>query len=270
MAEYIRFRLSAAKVGASMALLALIGGVAERAQAKPARAEASALFLKLSGISPAIGSNFLKLEQKLIKLNSSISTFEQKLLKFERTVGSQYYKIKTANATFLKITDANARFLKIDAANAQFLKIDDANSQFLKITDANSRFVQGRGGLVTGAMSVTDGTSHVLMGDGSVRVLVGLSPAGGRQVLLENDTDALLNFTVNGGMSSGGATTIKPGSTQLLLPAVQSVETGAGGQLDIQLFGGGGGAGKVWTITVSALGGAGGNTFVGQMLIGLL
>ncbi len=279
MAEYIKFRLNAAKVGVSMALLALIGGLAERAQASgtPPQASKSSVggFLKLTGLSRTISSDFLKLEDKYLKLNTAIGAFETKLLKYERSVASQYYKSKVIDATFLKIDAANAEFLKIDSANAEFLKITDANSQFLKITDAQNKFVAGRGGVLTGAASITDGTSQVLMGDGSVRVLVGLyqPPAGGppqKQVTLENDTNASLNFTVNGGTSSGGATTIKPGSTQLLLPAVQSVDTGQGGQLDIQLFGSGGGAGKVWTITVSALGGAGGNTFVGQMLIGLL
>ena len=36
MAEYIRFRLTSAKLGVTMALAALIGGVADRAQAQSA------------------------------------------------------------------------------------------------------------------------------------------------------------------------------------------------------------------------------------------
>ena len=284
MAEYIKFRLNAAKVGVSMALLALIGGLAERAQASgtPPQASKSSVggFLKLTGLSKTISSDFLKLEDKYLKLNNAIGAFESKLLKYERSVASQYYKSKVIDASFLKIDAANAEFLKIDNANAEFLKITDANSQFLKITDAQNKFVAGRGGVMTGAASITDGTSQVLMGDGSVRVLVGLIKADTGALVpavqLENDTNASINFTFNGDgrLAPGALTTLGPhGSAQdtvALLPAVQQPGS-AGGQLNIQLFGGGGGAGKVWTVTVSTVpGGAGGDSFVGQMLIGLL
>lgn len=278
MAEYIKFRLAAAKVGVSMALLALISGVAERAKAASPHATASPAsaqgFLKIKGLSSAIGSDFLKIEQKIYKLNSSLSGFESKLLKFEKVLSNNYYSAQKADRTFLKI----------DKANAEFLKITDANAQFLKITDANNRFVQGRGGVIsaTGALGNQSpvGTFSPMMGDGSVRVLIGLlrndTGALVPAVQLENDTNASINFTFNGDgtLAPGSTTTLGPhGSgqdTAALLPAVQKPDS-PGGQLDIQLFGGGGGAGRVWTVTVSTVpGGAGGNSFVGQMLIGLL
>ena len=116
-----------------------------------------------------------------------------------------------------------------------------------------------------------------MMGDGSVRVLIGLlrnDRGSVPAVQLENDTNASINFTFNGDgtLAPGSTTTLGPlaGQAPPLLPAVQKPDS-PGGQLDIQLFGGGGGAGRVWTVTVSTVpGGAGGNSFVGQMLIGLL
>ena len=47
MADYVKFRLAAAKTGVSMALLALVGGAVERAEANPTAvpARAGGLFL---------------------------------------------------------------------------------------------------------------------------------------------------------------------------------------------------------------------------------
>ncbi len=255
MAEYIKFRLNAAKVGVSMALLALIAGAADKAKANAPAPTASQSsvggFLKLTGLSRTISSDFLKLEQKYLKLNTALSSFEAKLLKFERSVSSQYYKARTIDATFLKI----------DNANATFLKIGDANATFLKIADANGKFLQGRGAVLSNSLLLPAvSQQQQLLGDGSVRVLVGILPAGGPVVTLANDTNMSLNFTVVGGRSA--TTSIPAGGTADITPG--------GPQLDIQMFGGGGGAGKIWTITLSDVSSQAGQQFVGQMLIGLL
>jgi len=107
-----------------------------------------------------------------------------------------------------------------------------------------------------------------------VRVLIGLiKPAGGLAqpaVWLVNDGAQALNFTFNGGKLGPGSTDSLGGAggTAMLLPAVQDQQTGVGGQLDIQLFQSGG-TGTVRTLTVSTSPGAGGGqTFVGQMLLG--
>jgi len=63
MAEYVRFRLAAARVGASMALLALAAGVADKARAASHTAgaqTAAAKFLKLGGLTKTISYDFNK------------------------------------------------------------------------------------------------------------------------------------------------------------------------------------------------------------------
>ena len=252
VAEYIRFRLTAAKVGVSMALLALIAGIAEKGQASPVQVHAAqdAQLLKLTGISGPPKAAFLKLETKVLKLDRA-------LLKLERNLSASFLKVKTANATFLKIGDANAQFLKIDDANAQFLKIDGtaANAQKVGGISADG-LIQGKGQVLSNQLTPTS-TQQVLLGDGSVKVLIGLDQAGTPTITLENDTSSTLSFTVNG--ATPRATSIAPGGQTSFTPGAQN---------DIQIFsaGGGGGAGKIWTAVVSQ----NGNQTVGQMLIGLL
>jgi hypothetical protein len=274
MAEYVKFRMRTAKVGVSMALLAFIAGVAEKAQANPqptATASAGGLnFLKLTGLSKAISGNLLKIEAKIVKIDSAVASLERKEAKMERTLNG-FYKPQKIDATFLKITDANNTFLKNTATAADSQKLGGIPA---------GQYFQGRGNVMTNAVSITDGTTQPglqgakpMMGDGSVKVLIGLSPSVGGPgpepaVFLQNtQTTGSINFTVNGGKNAdpNGGSSIGPGQTVTLIPAVQDQ-----GQLDVQLFGGGGGAGKVWTLTVSDVGGAGGHSFVGQLLIGLL
>jgi hypothetical protein len=286
MAEYVRYRMAAAKVGVTMALLSVIGGIAEKAGARPpanAHEAAAVDYLKLTGISGNVAKQFVKLEHKL---QSVLSEIDHKLSK-------SYYDKRASNNTFLKIDKANSEFLKIDLASVNFLKIDAANLNFLKIreaalnylkidgtaTDSNKlggltpdRFFQGHGNVTTGEMSISDGTSTptFMMGDGSVRVLIALMPPGQQggpspQVTLENNTAESLNFTFNGGVlsSDGSTTALAPGARSNLLPAVQK-GTQPGGQLDVQIFGA---SGKAWTLTISNIPAAGNmHTFVGQLL----
>ena len=120
MAEYVRFRWTTAKVGVSMALLALVAGTADKARAAAGQAKVTPAlqFLKLSGLSKTIGSDFLKVEAKLIKLNNAISSLDKKWVKIERNLTQNYLTVKKADASYLKVTDANAKFLKLTDASA--------------------------------------------------------------------------------------------------------------------------------------------------------
>lgn len=268
MAEYIRFRLTAAKAGVTMAFMALVAGIVEARQSDPAQVRAtpaSKSFLNLHGTSGNTRASFIKLEQKYQKLDSA-------LVKMQHKLGS-YLKIRNANAQFLKISAANAKFLKLADANAKFLKIDDANAKFLKIdgtaADAQKvggigpdQLIQGRGQVLSNALIATS-ANQALLGDGSVRVLIALVSGRTPTVTLENDTSSALNFTVSGGGSPSSGTVAPNGGQSAVTP-------GAAPQLDIQMFGGGGGAGKVWTVTLSTASTQAGQEFVGQMLVGLL
>ena len=258
MAEKVKFRVSAAKVGVSMALMALIAGVAEKIQAAPAQIRATPAaatnFLKLQGITGNTKSAFIKLELKYNKLQTALAGVENAL-------AHKYMKIKTANAEFLKITDANQKWLKIDDANAKFLKITDANQKFLKLdgTAANSAllgnrapsdFFQGHGNVVSGALTVSgDGNSHQIVAspDGAVSVLIALNQPGanGPVLTIRNNTGQLLPAVQN---LNGGTTSLnlQPGDTQV------PVSSAAPTQLHLQTFpGAGGGFNSIIAVLVS-------------------
>ena len=281
MAEYIKFRLAAAKAGVTMAFFALLGGLIGTAEgqqggpsAKPASFSWGANYLKLTGLDMATQKVFSKLEYKLNKL----------FLKIDHTLTHDFYGKHKIDTTFLKITTAQStfetqqkadkRWLKITDANANFLKIGDANNEFLKIggTAANSSllgnlaptdFLQGHGNVLTNELLTSSTQQQTLLSDGAVKILIALDQAGQPSVTLENDTSSLLNFTLLGNQSRPSTFTISGNGGQ--------VSFTPGSQTDIQIFGsGGGGAGKVWTVSLSTLSGQGGETFVGQLLIGLL
>jgi hypothetical protein len=282
MADYVRYRIATAKLGVTMALMGLLGGLASKAGANPApqahKAAAVDFFLKLDGISGNLAKQFVKLELKIDALIAS----DHKLTKSfysKHKIDNTFLKIDKASTEYLKIDMASAEFLKLDSANANFLKITDANTNFLKINDANTRFLkidatatdssklggmtpdkffQGHGNVTTGEKTISDAVSTPtqMMGDGSVRILIGLLNALVPQVTLQNDSAESLNFTTNDPQQAPG--TIKPGGGQSTALNVR------GSQLDVQIFSA---TGKVWTLTVSSVpDGAGGHMFVGQLL----
>jgi hypothetical protein len=308
MAERIKFRLTAAKVGVSMAFLALIGGIAEKARSGPPQVNAtqSAYFLKLGGITGEVQNAFLKLELKVLKLDSTLTKLDHKINRSfysKHKIDLTVLKLQKAMTEYLKLDDANRQYLKIDGANSQFLKINDANSQFLKINDANSQFlkldgtaansnklggltpdafVQGRGGVVTGAAQV--------LADGSVRTLLG-SPDGILSVSVTQDARGFMslvihnNGTVNLQAVAGDPTAVElpAGQDSALIP-LGTGPTGAAYPISaktpaatthVQIFPAGSFS-KVVTLTVSAdqqqtvAGAPGQVAVVAQMLIGLL
>src|SRR5947208_42413 len=140
MAEYAKFRWTTAKVGASMALLALVAGMADKARAATEHASAkpatSGLFLKLSGLGGVISSDFLKVEKKMVKLTKSVSSLDAKLIKMNRT-------LTAVGKTYLKIADANAKFLKADGTAVNAQKLGGL---------APNQFFQGSGNVVSGVL----------------------------------------------------------------------------------------------------------------------
>jgi hypothetical protein len=215
MAEYIKFRLTAAKAAVTMAFMALVGGAVSSAEAKQkgpdaTPASASAQFLKLDGITGITRTAFLKLDSALASLEHKLSTeffsahkINQTFLKI-KSANTEFLKIKTANGKFLKLSSANSNFLKIDNANLNFLKITDANNEFLKLggTAANANelggltpdaFFQGRGNVVSGAATITP--------SGPSQQLLAL-PGGIIVVTVSESTDGVF-VTLNNGTSSG-------------------------------------------------------------------
>jgi hypothetical protein len=273
VAEYIKFRLTAAKVGVSMALLGLIAGLAERAQAKPRiERHATASFTekghKLVPLTVVLSDlqrfdagcagnqsrqpefNFTKktaltclLANGVYDVAWAVGKFNKALTNFEHEVDAKIYKLTSADAAFLKITDANTEFLKITDANAEYLKIDAANSQFLKVgaTAANSSEL---GGLTPDAFF--QGHGNVVTGaatistDSQSRTLLAL-PGGIIVVSVAANADELtITVTNNTGalipaVQDGDSTpiTIAPGQSETL-PAV--VNNAQAHQIHLQLM----------------------------------
>ena len=244
MAEYIKLRLTAAKVGVSMAFIALLGGLAERARANPSSAEqpASAHFLTDTLSPPGGGASRLviqKLDSALARLEHKLSTSFETTHKLNRT----FLKIKSANTEFLKIRSANTSFLKIDDANANFLKIDDANNEFLKIdsTAVNANklggltpdaFVQGGGHVITNAISslaASNTPTSLLTVPGGVVLSVVNTVGNGVQIEIANPTSQVLTTVVDNGT---GVTEhdLRPNAMTSL------AVTGIPAQLHIQVF----------------------------------
>jgi hypothetical protein len=299
MAEYIKFRMTAAKAAVTMAFMALVGGSVGSAEAKqrgpsakPASFSWGANYLKINGITGNTKTVFLKLDSALASLEHKLSTqfftahkINQTFLKI-KSANSDFLKIRSANSSFLKITNANANFLKIEDANASFLKITDASNEFLKLggTAANSSelggltpdaFVQGHANVISGMVTVTgDGKPHPLL----------QTPDGLITVSSVVNSDGTESLVIHNGTSSALAAVVDPTAVEYQLPAVQDTQipvgntkptagtTAADGSqmIHLQIFPGGSFR-DVITLTFSSEPMTNGQvTAVGQMLIGLL
>jgi hypothetical protein len=268
VADYIRFRFTAAKVGVSMAFLALLAGVAEKVRSGTPHVSAtnSALYIKLGGITGEVKQAFLKIEDVFVKLDKVLVGLDHKLLQ-------NYYTRHKIDATFLKITDANQKFLKITAANANFLKIDGTAANANKLGGLTPEsFVQGHADVVSGG---------ILIGLDQPSAMPLLQTPDGKLALSvqSNSDQVVLNFANNTGgtldavrqdvtsNAAGNAvsTQLKAGVTQIGLP-------GHTHQLHLQVFPGSG-LNEALTLTLSTDFSSANQSqveVVGQLLIGLL
>jgi hypothetical protein len=268
MAEYIKFRLTAAKVGVSMAFLALLAGVADKARAATP-----------SGI-PGV-STVIKLDRAFLKIDNALLKLEHKLASSYFTahkIDGTFLKIKSADSNFLKITTASANYLKIDDANSQFLKLDDASLKYLKIdgTAANASelgglpagsFVQGQGSVATGALTINGNSPQQTLlqvpgTNGEIIVVCTPAPAGGNGavVTFHNGTGVTIPAVIHEGDNADNSVDLPPGDTTL------TTMTGAD-QVHVQTFPATG-FNQVLTLTVSGEPAGNGFGVVGQMLNG--
>jgi hypothetical protein len=220
MAEYVKFRWTTAKLGASMALLALIAGVAEKARSTEdhvtATPAASISLLKLTGLSKTISSNFLKVEKKLLKIESSITGFE-------KSIARNYYKASQVNAKFLKITDANLKYLKITDANAQYLK-----------ATAAANLIQGKGSVVSGAVASVGAKQQLLSLPGGIIVVsIESTPGAGSIIVVHNATANTLVGAVSMGDGSVSKALTLTANQDTLLPSVLTQTTA---EIRLQIF----------------------------------
>ncbi len=273
MAEYIRFRLTSAKLGVTMALAALIGGVADRAQAQSAApGKPAPLFVKLTGITGPVRTVLAKIEQKCITLGNEIGSLEKKVRTDYYTkdqIGKVYLKDATANAEFLKIRDATTEFVKKADALAEFVIKGEtvANSNELGGHTAQE-FIQGTGGVVTGAVTVqpTSGPQMLLQGSGSDAAIIvvakpNTSPGGGVDVMIHNSGASALPAVQDVNGQAPTPITI-PADNGMKLTTITGTE-----QFHLQTFPAPG-FNQVLTLTLSGEITGNGISIVGQMLGG--
>ena len=277
MADYIRFRWASAKVGASMALLALIAGIAEKAGAAPTARPADSVgsVLKLAGLGSTIKQDFLKLESKLLSVNKS-------LLKYEKSVAAHVYDKASVNKAFLKVKAANAEFLKSSDASLKYLKITDATAKFLKITDATAKFlpisstaanasklggltpdafVQGRANVASGAISLAAGDTNpktILQSAGGIIVVAAERVVGGGTTLvITNNSNGILPAVQVTDENDNGSQQPTNTVPQNLAHGANTIALGASigeiYQVHIQIFpNAAAGVNQVMTLTLSA------------------
>jgi hypothetical protein len=223
MAEFIKFRLTAAKAGVTMALMALIAGLAENAHAAKTD-DGSAHFLREISIPTCGGIDRMVIQ----KLDGALASLEHKLAtSFETThkLNQTFLKIKSANTEFLKIKSADTSFLKIDSASAQFLKIDSANDQFLKIDSANDQFLKIDGVAADSSELGGLASDAFVQGKGDVvSNFVPLTAANNvdNQAPLVSSPDGLIGVTVFD--DSGTVTLVVKNNGSTDLPAVQDTD----------------------------------------------
>jgi hypothetical protein len=262
MADYVRARFHAARIGVTMALFGLLAGLGIKSnEATPTTTVVADPASSLSLGKNTIGSAQIKQHSLLfsdMKLHQVPSykefkffttQFNEKWAKLD--VGNLVHKVDvydkaTANSTFLNLSDANAEFLH---------KTDTADNAAKLAGLTPDQLIQGHGQVVTG---------HAALGssDSDVFILVGLLKASGRidpasqkpEYTLTNlsSTDTLL---VNGdGFTSQS---LKPGAS------TSPVQMGDGSVHNLQVVIQGG----TEAITVG-LSQFTGNTLIGQAVVG--
>jgi hypothetical protein len=229
MAEYIKFRLTAAKAGVTMAFVALLGGIAEAKPwgGRPARARQSSVVshkwspvLSLGGITGNLRTSLVQVEKDL----SSLYQKDHKAL--TGAIGGVYHKV-TDN--FYDKHAANAKFIPITTADAQFLNKADtaANSAELggKTADA---FIQGNGAVATGGetASLNGGLIGLLhSADGTLTVSVGIT-GNGPEVKIENNSASAIDWISSLPVGPAGNTT-----NNGTIPGDGFVQLGLGGAI---------------------------------------
>lgn len=281
MAQYIKFRLTAAKVGVSMALMALIAGIAEKVQTASAHIQAGPAadvrattavkidFLKLGGISGGVKNAFVTLEDKWIKLDN-------KFIKLTNELTLNYNKvISDISSNFIKLTDditQSVGGLQNELLTSFYSK-QQTDSTFLKVIDADQDFVQGHGNVVSGLATVAQpNQSAPLLStpDGAITVEFGLNSDRTPVLTITNGTNNALPAVEDMSEQPVGAGTSESMSSQALQPGRNPISLGGNlTQLHLQIFPSVG-FGQVVTLTVSVEPAPSGGGFlaVGQLLTG--
>jgi hypothetical protein len=212
MAEYIRFKWTRAKAGVTMAFLALLGGVVERAaNADAASGHAAASNpatwtpkLSLGGLNGNLRTSLIAVEKDFQSLYAkdlkSIAAVRSSVLELKSNV---YSKIEV-NAKFLTDKDATLDYLSKDGTAANSTKLGGLSPQ---------AFLQGDGGVATGTATLTgNGTAPLVSSaDGGLTVNALVTASGGQQLEIINNTASPIDWitgSTHGTISGNGKATL--------------------------------------------------------------
>jgi hypothetical protein len=271
MAEYIKFRLTAAKVSVTVAFLGLLSGLAAKTGLARSPAATPAAAAQLPNWAPKLSLSGLpaNLQDDLTKLEGTIVNVYKKA---EKDLGAltvklekDYYTRSQANSTFISIKNTGKFVIKGETVG---------NSNELGGLPA-SGFVQGQGQVGTGALQELTGASPrqtlltVPGTNGEIIVVCQPAPAsiGGIEVLIHNGTKQSLPAVQDQPASSrpDSPITLKAGGDTQLTVIDPSVAPQV--QLHLQTFPTAG-FNQVLTLTISAESAANGVSVVGQVLNG--
>jgi hypothetical protein len=258
-----------------MALLSVIGGLADRARSGPptvnARPAAAVdYFLKLDGITGNAKNAFLKLELKILKLDSALASAEHKLT-------SSFYDKHKSDSLYLKQSDARHNYLKIRTAEAEFLKFREGDTRYLKANGvaADSSKLGGMTPDQFAHGQIFSGAQTMIAGGQSIELLPAVSPIGVKlefnavsqlfACTFENRTSVSMDLLGLNEKISGPDTVPAGGTKTFACPQPPSEST-------FQFFPSSG-AGPIVTLhfgnEASVPGAANTERFVAQVLIGL-
>jgi hypothetical protein len=267
MAEYLKFRLTVAKAGVTMALLGLLGGLAQRAPAdQPRSTEAHAAKtiswtpkLSLKGITGNLRSSLVTIEKDLAsvyaKENKALTSDVSSLKNLISAAKFNSYSKLDSNATFLSKAEAGKDYLKIDGTAANAAQLGGVPAVQFGMVGSGAVSFGGAGGAQQTLLSAP-GTNNAII------VVCTPVPGAGVKVSIANNTGALIPAV----QDLGGTTTkvsLAPGTTDL--GVFPSGTTAA--QLHLQTFPATG-FNQVLTLTVSAEGTGNGLSLVGQLVNG--
>ncbi len=232
MAEYIRFKWTRAKAGVTMAFLALLGGVVERAaNADAASGHAAASNpatwtpkLSLGGLNGNLRTSLIRVEKDFQSLyakdQKAIGAVRASVFELKRNV---YSKIEV-NDKFLTDKDATLDYLAKEGTAANSTKLGGLSPQ---------AFLQGDGGVATGTATatITDGTVPLVESADKALTVTAEVTGNGQQITITNSTASPIDWitgnthgTINGGAQAtiglGTPSSVDQATVQLL-PAVQ-------------------------------------------------
>jgi hypothetical protein len=290
MAEFIRFRFSAAKASVTMAFLALLGGLTAKAAAERSQHDVQAREAKTISWSPKLTLNGLSgnLKTALITVQKDLANVyykEQKdiasvLYKEHKDIVSVLYKehkdfsalTNTLDANFFNKDQASATFLTQADATKIYQKQDQPATNSLELGGMSAnQFIRGTGGVSTHVLTISGNSpsQNLITAPGTNgEIIVVCAPAPGSAngviVTLHNGTSMDLSAVISQGAS------LKPTPVPAGMDTLLGTFTSGAGQLQVQMFPAtpSTGANQVFTLTVSSELSGNNTLVVGQMVNG--